>query len=360
MKEDILKLSEKLIKIKSVDTEMLEMSKVLDVTKNALSGINFKSYKKNNIESLLYFNKKTLPRKFEVILNAHIDVVSGNSNQFQPKIKGDLLIGRGASDMKAAAAVEILVFKELQNKVNYPLGLQIVTDEETGGFYGTEYQIKKGIKTNFAISGESTNLDINNQSKGVITIRITIKGNSAHSAYLWEGENAIIKGLELVAKINKLYPVPTNEVWKTTVNIARIETSNLAYNKVPSDCTISLNIRYIEGDKENVLKNIKSLLLPGFTMEITEEEPTHYTSRDNAYINALEKSVKKITSKNPKIISKHGASDVRHFNKINENGVCFGPIGEGLHTDNEWVSIKSLENYYKILKDFLLSLNKHE
>ncbi len=357
MKEDIIKLTDELIKIKSVDGEMLEMSKVLDAVKNSLKGINFKTFKKNGIESLLYFNKKILPKKFEVILNAHIDVVSGTDNQFQQKINGDLLIGRGASDMKAAAAVEILVFKELQNKVSYPLGLQIVTDEETGGFNGTEYQINKGVKTNFVVSGEATNLNINNQAKGVLTVKILIKGKSAHSAYLWEGKNAISLASEFITKINKLYPFPKKEVWKTTVNVARIETSNLAYNKVPSDCTISLNIRYIEGDKDRVLNKIKSLLLPEFTMEITEEEPTHYTPKENSYIKVLQESIKKITSKDPEIISKHGASDVRHFNKINENGVCFGPVGEGLHTDNEWVSIKSLENYYKILKDFLLSLN---
>jgi len=47
---------------------------------------------------------------------------------------------------------------------------------------------------------------------------------------------------------------------------------------------------------------------------------------------------------------------LRHYNGVQEDGVTFGPIGEGLHSDNEWVSIKSLGEYYQILKKFLVQL----
>ncbi|PIV71191.1 hypothetical protein COW57_00905 [Candidatus Roizmanbacteria bacterium CG17_big_fil_post_rev_8_21_14_2_50_39_7] len=56
------------------------------------------------------------------------------------------------------------------------------------------------------------------------------------------------------------------------------------------------------------------------------------------------------------MIVKHGGSDIRHFNGVHEDGVTFGPVGEGLHSDNEWVDIKSLGEYYQILKKFLVQL----
>ena len=34
----------------------------------------------------------------------------------------------------------------MANKVDYPLGLQLVTDEEVGGFNGTKYQIEKALE----------------------------------------------------------------------------------------------------------------------------------------------------------------------------------------------------------------------
>ena len=80
------------------------------------------------------------------------------------------------------------------------------------------------------------------------------------------------------------------------------------------------------------------------------------TDENNSYVKALQKSTGTITGTPAKIIVKHGGSDIRHYNGVHEDGVTFGPIGAGLHSDDEWVDIKSLEEYYQILKDFLLSL----
>ncbi len=50
----------------------------------------------------------------------HLDVVEAKPEQFKPYEKGDKLYGRGAIDMKAASAVEILVLRT-GRKVNFPL-----------------------------------------------------------------------------------------------------------------------------------------------------------------------------------------------------------------------------------------------
>jgi len=64
-----------------------------------------------------------------------------------------------------------------------------------------------------------------------------------------------------------------------------------------------------------------------------------------------------VLNKNPKVIVKHGGSDIRHFNQVGCQGVTFGPIGKNLHGDGEWVDIKGLESYFKILINSCLSLN---
>lgn len=51
--------------------------------------------------------------RFRVILNAHLDVVPAGPEQFVPRRDGDRLYARGAQDMKMAALVEALVFREL-------------------------------------------------------------------------------------------------------------------------------------------------------------------------------------------------------------------------------------------------------
>ena len=83
---------------------------------------------------------------FRIILNAHLDVVPAPAAQFRPRQEGDRLYARGAQDRKVSALVLAQVFRELASTLPYPLGLQLVTDEEVGGRHGTLHQIQQGVK----------------------------------------------------------------------------------------------------------------------------------------------------------------------------------------------------------------------
>lgn len=159
--------------------------------------------------------------------------------------------------------------------------------------------------------------------------------------------------------------MPKKEAWKTTFNLAKIETSNQTFNKVPEEATISFDIRYIPEEmkdlsfqkgKKLLEKKIKEIVKNMAEVEFLLFEPPQFTNQKNPYVIKLKKAIKKVTGKKAKIIVKHGGSDIRHFNQVGCDGVTFGPIGGNLHADNEWVEIKSLEKYYQILKEFLLSL----
>ena len=355
MKQQLLDLTKRLISIPSEKGNPKALSDVLDLVKSELPGIAFKEYEKNGIKSLLFYNTPTIPKRFTVILNAHVDVVPAKPVQYTPVVKGDKLYGRGACDMKSGAAAEILVFKELAKQVSYPLGLQIVTDEETGGFYGTKYQIEQGIRADFVIAGEQTDLMINNLAKGILLSRVTIKGKSGHAAYIWNGENAIANASKFLTVLYKTFPIPMGEAWVTTANVAKIETSNTAFNKIPDDCTITIDMRYIPEDADTVVDKLKSILPKDATLTILEKEPSQNTKAGDPYVVLLSKAIQNVTG-NTKTIAKHGASDIRHYDGVGCAGACFGPIAVGLHTDNEYGDIPSFVTYYEILKKFLLSI----
>ena len=65
-----------------------------------------------------------------VILHGHLDVVPGREGQFEPRIDGDRLIGRGAYDMKGAAAAMMLALNDLKDQDEVRVRLAIVPDEE--------------------------------------------------------------------------------------------------------------------------------------------------------------------------------------------------------------------------------------
>jgi succinyl-diaminopimelate desuccinylase len=356
MNDQLLEFTKSLISIPSTKENPDKLQEVLDVVKKELAEFKFKEFSDAGIPSLLFYNTPELPEKFKIILNAHLDVVPGQPDQFIPKIEGDKLMGRGACDMKSGAVGEILAFKDLATKVNYPLGLQLVTDEEVGGFHGTQYQIKQGVKADFVIAGESTDLALNNDAKGVFWLRITSHGVPAHAAYPWNGKNAIWEMIDFLNKLQQTFPVPNLEKWLTTANLSHIENANTTFNKVPDDCTVLLDIRYIPTDSETIVNTIKNLLPQDFTLEIVTKEPCQHTDQNNPYLKSLAKSITQITQKPTEFIQKHGASDIRHYDGAGMSGVCFGPTGSGLHSDNESGSIQGLTNYHRILTDFLRSL----
>ena len=355
MDKQILDFLKQLIAVESIDNKKENLQEVIDVAIKQLEGFTIEKFNQNDHPSILVYVGTKRPEKFKIIFNAHLDVVSGRPNQFIPLEKDGKLYGRGTNDMKGGAAVEILLFKELAKTLPYPIALQLVTDEEIGGYDGTQFQIKQGVHGQFVIAGEPTNYGINNKAKGIIWLDVTTKGVAAHGAYQWRGTSAILKMKKALDAIEREFPLLTKEEWRTTINIAKLETSNTTYNKVPDDCVMRLDIRFIPEDWKTIKEKLEKMF-EGSEMNFKELEPPQITDENNAFVKSLQRATENVIHKPAEIIVKHGGSDIRHYNGIQEDGVTFGPIGAGLHSDDEWVDIKSLGEYYEILKEFLISL----
>lgn len=357
MPQSILSLTKKFISIKSTQDNQKALGKILELSLSYLKGYTVERFERNGVKSALIFHAKRRPQKFKILLNAHLDIIPGKEFQYIPRVKNKKLYGAGSMDMKGNTACLITVFKEIANKVSYPLGLQLVTDEEIGGFDGTKYQIEKGVRAEFVIAGEPTNFDIVHKTKGILQVKISAKGKTFHSAYPWRGDNAIWKMNEFLHALQKKYPVPDHEVWATTVNVSRIETTNKAFNKIPDDCVVWLDIRFVAEEAETIKKSIRQLLPEGFTFEIMMHESALLTEEKNAFVKLLKETAQQTLRRDIRLRGAHGSSDARHFARVKCPSVEFGPIGGGIGSDEEWLDIPSLEKYRQILKNFLLRVN---
>lgn len=355
MMENVRRFAEKLIAIPSTADNPQGLRDILDVAKMELQGFAVEEFENNGIPSMLVSNNSAKMREFKIILNAHLDVVP--AGEYQLIEKEGRFYGRGVYDMKIAAAVIIFLFKELVKSVDYPLALQLVTDEELGGFCGTKYQVEQGVRGDFVLAGDISSLRIQNKSKGMLWLKIKTTGKSAHGAYPWEGENALGKLQKVLEKLKMLYPDPEEAVWRTTINIAKIETPNISFNKVPEEATTFLDIRFIPEEKDTIVDIIKSTLDPDVQVEVVANEPSQYTDENNIYVKHLNLSVEKVTGSKAAMLQLHGASDVRFYEQMGTPAVCFGPYGGGQHSDGEWVEIEGIQTYYEILKDFLLGFH---
>lgn len=357
MLNKILYLSKQFISIESFLGNQKALEKVLDLALLNLKGFTIEKFSKDGIHSALIYNTKTRPKKFKIILNGHLDVIPGKKHQYRYRVINNKLYGVGAMDMKSNVACLILAFKKIARKVGYPVGLQLVTDEQSGSLSGTKYQIKKGVKADFVIAGETTNFNIVNEAKGVMWIKIFCNGKTAHSAYPWLGKNPIWEMNSFLNQLKEKFPIPISEVDTTTVSLSRIETNNDSFNKIPDECAVWLDIRYFKQDKKTVISQIKKLMPKNFKLKIVFEESPIHVDKKNQYLQKLQNTASKITKHKVSLYCANGTSDLTYYMEAGCPGVEFGPIGKTGNLNDEWIDIYSLRTYYQIIIKYLLSLN---
>ncbi|BCX13559.1 MAG: hypothetical protein KatS3mg085_091 [Candidatus Dojkabacteria bacterium] len=165
IKQKIIDLAVKLIEIKTNPTNFAELENSLEIVKSELTDYTIEEFESNGYKSLLIHNKSTGHRNFDLILNGHLDVIPAKFEKYQARIEDNKIYGIGSMDMKGNIASMVYAFRDIAHKTNTSVALQIVTDEEVGGFYGTKYQIDQGVRAKFVIAGEATNFDIVNKGQ---------------------------------------------------------------------------------------------------------------------------------------------------------------------------------------------------
>jgi succinyl-diaminopimelate desuccinylase len=322
------------------------------------TGFTVERFSSGGRPSALVYDAPSRP-DFGVILNAHLDVVPAPEEQFEPRIDGGRLYARGAQDMKVSALAQALVFRELAGTLPYPLGLQLVTDEESGGVDGTLHQLTRGVSAQFAVTGESSGLRIVTESKGIATVILTAEGTSAHGAYPWLGDNALLKLHRTIGRVLGTYPVPDSEAWRTTVNVARVSTPNTAHNQVPATAEAWLDIRFPAGDpdldgkdRDAVTAYLESFCEPGVTPAVQHLHVPAHADTGRPEITAL-RAATKSQGYTGEFLRKHGTGDARFYRQHGINAVSFGVGGEGQHGPDEYADISTIVPYYGALSEFL-------
>ncbi len=279
-----------------------------------------------------------------VVLHGHLDVVPAREEQFEPRIEGDRILGRGAYDMKGALAAMMGALEELRNEQNVRVVLTIVPDEESEEETdrGTEFLIKEGFTGDFAITGEPTDLHVGVQAKGVLAMRLEISGTAAHGATPWLGENAILKALDAFRAIETLpFARESSDLFdRPSINLGRILGGD-ALNKVPDRCVIDVDIRYLPGQDPAEIRQQVSDLPAVVLVSQFHREPA-IVDRNNAYVRVLSESVSTVLDSATISVGRDGASDAICFINAGVPAVEFGPIGGGHHGPAEWVSAESL------------------
>jgi succinyl-diaminopimelate desuccinylase len=293
-----------------------------------------------------------------VILHAHLDVVPGRAEQFEPRVEGDRLIGRGAYDMKGGLAAMMCVVVDTAAQLQVRVRFVCIPDEESEETEdcSTDVLVREGYGADFAITGEPTDLHIGVEAKGVLAMRLRVSGKAAHGSTPWLGDNAVLKAVDMFRALESLpFSRESSELFdRPSINLGRILGGD-ALNKVPDTCIVDVDVRYLpEQDPGDILAQVRSL--PDVEVLRTFMRIPASVPRTDPYVRALRGAVGHSTRGEVLSVGRDGASDAVSFLQAGIPAVEFGPIGAGHHGPDEWVSISSLARYRAALGAFVARL----
>lgn len=293
-----------------------------------------------------------------VLLHGHLDVVPAPADQFQPRLDGERLFGRGAYDMKGALAALLLALADLRDQSAVRVRIGIVPDEESEEEVerGGDLLIEEGFRGDFAITGEPTDMHIGVAAKGVLAFRIRVEGRAAHGATPWLGENAILRAVDVFRAVQSLpFASQSSELFdRPSINLGRILGGD-ALNKVPDTCFIDVDVRYLpEQEPDEILEQVRGIR--GVEVISSFKRPPAMVDPQSVYVRALCEAAAPHHTGEVMSVGRDGASDAVSFLRAGIPAVEFGPLGGGHHGPEEWVSVPSLASYRRAIVDFVQAL----
>jgi succinyl-diaminopimelate desuccinylase len=357
VRADVLKMTIELCKYPSTLDHPDQLKAVIDYTVAQLKDLprgTITHFNSNNKPAIVYSLRGNKHAK--LILNAHLDVVPARTAQFEPFEKDGRLYCRGSQDMKGAAAILIRLAQELAQLPEPPdVNFQFVTDEEIGGMHGTNYILNEGFTCDFFITAEPTDLNICNLHKGASPIDVIVHGVPAHGSRPWLGRNPLHTLRDGLIALEKAYPTPDEEAFVTTCVPTIINGGN-AGNRIMEELVMHLDIRRVPNESSaEVLAKVSACFPEHCTVKLMGDGVGLNTDQNDPAVQQLAAIVRRVTGLPGHFYREHFGTDARFYSSKGIPAVCCGPIGAGLHSDEEWVDIASLSQTYAVFKELSLT-----
>jgi succinyl-diaminopimelate desuccinylase len=299
----------------------------------------------------------------------HLDVVPPGpgwvSGAFDPEVRGELLYGRGAVDMKGAIAAFVAAAARVPADAG-PLSLIITGDEEGPATFGTQRLIERmaerDLRPELCLVGEPTSAHrlgdtIKIGRRGSTVIDIEVRGRQGHVAYPHLADNPVPRLVRALAEIDAI-ELDRGNAWFQPSNIEplTIDVGNPATNVIPSAARARLSIRFNDAHKgADLIARIEEIVrrhAPDSSVhgrvygEAFLTEPGRLSS---LVAGAIEAKLRVV----PELSTSGGTSDARYLVKLCPV-VEFGLLNATMHKLDEAVALADLvalaDVYEEVLK----------
>jgi succinyl-diaminopimelate desuccinylase len=297
----------------------------------------------------------------------HLDVVppgpGWTGDAFVPEVRGELLYGRGAVDMKGAVAAFAAAAARVPAEGR--LSLIITGDEEGPATFGTprliERMAERGVKPDLCLVGEPTSANrlgdtIKIGRRGSTVIWIDVPGRQGHVAYPHLTDNPIPRLIAALAEIDAITLDMGNDWFQASnIEVTDVHTGNPATNVIPGNASARLSIRF--NDLQNgpaLIARIEEIVqrhAPGAQVKGTvygESFLTQPGKLSTLVAGAIEAKL----GVTPELSTSGGTSDARYLVKLCPV-VEFGLINATMHKLDEAVALTDLTALADVYEEIL-------
>ncbi|MCH4171533.1 MAG: ArgE/DapE family deacylase [Lactobacillus sp.] len=303
-------------------------------------------------------------------VSGHLDVVApGELDQwatdpFTLTEKAGKLYGRGASDMKSGLAAIVIALIEIQDQHLLKKGtirLLATAGEEIGEPGAIQlYQAGYLDDVDALLIGEPSGYNITYAHKGPLNIRITSKGEAAHSSRPQLGYNAIDPLIEVLHNANREFRslTQTDDTLGKVIFNATVIHSGDQVNTIPALAYALVNVRATPAfTNQQVIDLLQQLLKAqndqGARLSLTVEmslEPVK-APKDSRLAQLAVEIGKPYAKTDIPLQATAGGTDASNFLKDKPASfpfIVFGPGNLSSHKANEYVDQDMYLNFVKL------------
>ena len=289
-----------------------------------------------------------------VILAGHLDTVPIADNVPHRLVDG-VLYGCGAVDMKSGLAVYLHLFATLANAADLAYDLTVIAydceevDSQFNGLGHLAASDPEWLDGELALLGEPSGAVIEAGCQGTLRVRVTARGERAHSARGWLGDNAAHK---LAPAIQRVADWEARDVdidgcvYREGLNVVKLE-SFLATNIIPDEAHALVNYRFAPDLSAEEAYRAVERHLAGFEVTLEDAVAGALPGLEKPAAAALIRAVGQVRAK-------YGWTDVARFAELGIAAVNFGP-GEPAyaHRKDEQVPVRQITQVASQLRNFL-------
>ncbi|MFH1104433.1 MAG: succinyl-diaminopimelate desuccinylase [Actinomycetota bacterium] len=287
-------------------------------------------------------------------LYGHLDTVPEQGN-LPARVAGDRVHGLGSTDMKGGLAVMIALLEDPDVAAGPFDVLGVFYDGEEGpaernGLEAVLDATPDLLEAEFSIVMEPTDGELQLGCQGVINATVEFRGEAAHSARPWLGENAITKAGAWLASLHRRgwRDVEVGGLGFKETFVVTTAIGGLARNVIPSRFTLNLNHRFPPGRTvEQAEAMLRELCACADRVEVTDRAPAAPIPEGNPHLDRLRALVEVVAPKT-------AWTDVARLSARGLAAVNYGPGEVALsHRADESAPIEGLERALGVMRDFL-------